>query len=340
MVLIPGGPFWMGSEDPDVFPGDGEGPVRRVDVRAFWIDPVAVTNAKFAVFVKETGYVTEAEAYGWSFVFGQFVGARDAGAVIDARVPGAPWWCGVRGADWRHPEGPHSSIAELSSHPVVHVSWNDAAAYARWAGKRLPAEAEWEKAARGGLDRRRFPWGDELTVRGQHRCNTWQGSFPRRNTGEDGYLGTAPVKAYRPNGYGLYNTAGNVWEWCADWFSADWHAPEGPLTRDNPHGPPDGTARLMKGGSYLCHDSYCNRYRVAARTANTPDAGSGHLGFRCAADPAPGEQPLPGSNSPIPGSARWNARGARADRSDPRFVQKKFELSRTDRGCSPSPHES
>jgi len=284
MVLIPGGSFWMGEEGPGTIEADGEGPVRRVDVRAFLIDPVAVTNAKFAVFVKATGYVTEAEAFGWSFVFWQFVSERDAAAVMDATVPGAPWWRGVRGADWRHPEGPASGISARSSHPVVHVSWNDAAAYARWAGKRLPSEAEWEKAARGGLDRQRFPWGGELTVRGQHRCNTWQGRFPQRNTGEDGYHGTAPVKAYRPNGYGLYNVCGNVWEWCADWFSADWHVPESPPTRENPQGPAEGSTRVMKGGSYLCHDSYCNRYRVAARTSNTPDAGSGHLGFRCAAD--------------------------------------------------------
>lgn len=293
MVLIPGGSFWMGSEDPDAFPADGEGPVRQVDVRAFWIDPVAVTNVKFAVFVKETGYVTEAETYGWSFVFEQFVNAQDAGAVIDATVPGAPWWRGIRRADWRHPEGPHSSIAARSNHPVVHVSWNDAAAYARWVGKRLPTEAEWEKAARGGLGRCRFPWGDGLTVRGQHRCNIWQGDFPHYNTGEDGYLGTAPVKAYRPNRYGLYNTTGNVWEWCADWFDADYHAPDTPATRDNPQGPPLGNARVLKGGSYLCHDSYCNRYRVAARTSSTADSGSGHIGFRCAADLAPAEPLLP-----------------------------------------------
>jgi formylglycine-generating enzyme len=287
MTLIPAGVFWMGSQDADVFLADGEGPVREVDVPAFWIDPVVVTNAKFAVFAKATGYVTEAEAYGWSFVFAQFIGAENAGAVMDATVPGAPWWRGVRGADWRHPEGPHSTIAARSSHPVVHVSWNDAAAYARWAGKRLPTEAEWEKAARGGLERRRYPWGDEFAPRGQHRCNTWQGAFPHVNTGEDGYLATAPVKAYRPNGYGLYNMTGNVWEWCADWFSADWHASATPLTRSDPHGPPEGTSRAMKGGSYLCHDSYCNRYRVAARTSNTPDSSSGHLGFRCAADYVP-----------------------------------------------------
>jgi sulfatase modifying factor 1 len=283
MVLISGGTFWMGSDGADVFPADGEGPVREVEVQAFFIDPVAVTNAKFAAFVKQTGYITEAETYGWSFVFGQFVPAQDQGAIIDAAVPGAPWWFGVRGADWRHPEGPHSTIAARSSHPVVHVSWNDATAYAQWVGKRLPTEAEWEKAARGGLERRRFPWGDELAPHGQHRCNTWQGPFPRVNTAEDGYLGTAPVKAYRPNGFGLHNMVGNTWEWCADWFDAVYHAATSPATRVNPQGPAEGTGRVMKGGSYMCHDSYCNRYRVAARTSNAPDSSAGHLGFRCAA---------------------------------------------------------
>jgi formylglycine-generating enzyme required for sulfatase activity len=282
MVLIRGGSFLMGSQDPDAFPADGEGPVREVEVAAFYIDAMAVSNAKFATFVKQTGYVTEAEAYGWSFVFEQFIPAEDLAAVSAASVAGAPWWRAVRGADWRHPEGPHSGIGSRSNHPVVHVSWNDAAAYARWAGKRLPTEAEWEMAARGGLAAKRYPWGDALTPRGQHRCNIWQGTFPRRNTGEDGYLGTAPVNAYRPNAYGLHNMAGNVWEWCADWFDATYHAHDSPLTRINPAGPPEGTARVMKGGSYMCHDSYCNRYRVAARTSNTPDSSAGHLGFRCA----------------------------------------------------------
>lgn len=284
MVAIPGGPFWMGSEDHDTFPADGEGPVREVAVRPFRIDPRQVTNAQFASFVKQTGYVTDAERIGNSFVFYQFLAQADRGSVADARIPEAPWWLSVEGADWAHPEGPSSDVRTRSNHPVVHVSWNDASAYAAWAGKRLPTEAEWEKAARGGLERRRFPWGDELAPRGQHRCNTWQGRFPAVNTGEDGYLGTAPVTAYRPNGYGLYNTSGNVWEWCADFFSGTWHAEESQATRLDPAGPPVGEARVMRGGSYLCHESYCNRYRVSARTSNAPDASSGHLGFRCALD--------------------------------------------------------
>jgi sulfatase modifying factor 1 len=177
-----------------------------------------------------------------------------------------PWWCGVRGAYWRAPEGPASDLDGRWDHPVVHVSWDDALAYCRWAGRRLPTEAEWEYAARGGLDQARFPWGDELTPGCEHRCNIWQGRFPVRDTAEDGYSGTAPVDAYRPNGYGLFNVSGNVWEWCADWFDGS------------------RSQRAMRGGSYLCHESYCNRYRVAARTANTPDSATGNLGFRCAAD--------------------------------------------------------
>ena len=283
MVLIPGGEFRMGGADPDAFPEDGEGPVRTVRVSPFWIDRYAVTNRQFAAFVKATGYVTEAERYGWSFVFHLHV--PPGTPVLDGTVPEAPWWIAVPGAYWKAPEGPGSSIERRPNHPVVHVSWNDARAYAAWAGKRLPTEAEWEKAARGGLDQARYPWGDELTPKGRHRCNIWQGTFPVHDTGEDGYTGTAPVDAYAPNGYGLYNVSGNVWEWCADWWSATWHAADTPETRIDPKGPPTGTARVIRGGSFLCHHTYCNRYRVAARTCNTPDSTTSHTGFRCAADP-------------------------------------------------------
>jgi sulfatase modifying factor 1 len=282
MVNIPAGTFWMGSEDPDTFPDDGEGPVREVQVAGYYIDPKTVTNAQFAAFVKATGWRTDAERFGWSYVFHQFV--TDRGAVLDGVVPDAPWWLAVEGATWRAPEGTGSDIGRRANHPVVHVSWRDAAAYAHWAGKRLPTEAEWEKAARGGLDRSRFPWGEEFTPRGQHRCNTWQGRFPTVNTAADGYLGTAPVTAFRPNAYGLYNTSGNVWEWCADWFSVGWHVEARPDTRVDPRGPENGGGRVIRGGSYLCHESYCNRYRVAARTHTTPDSTTGHTGFRCAAD--------------------------------------------------------
>jgi sulfatase modifying factor 1 len=285
MLLIPDGSFWMGGEDPDAFPDDGEGPVRQVEVSAFHIDATCVTNRQFASFVKATGYVTDAERFGWSYVFSGLVHPRARRHVRDGVVPGAPWWVPVGGACWRAPGGPGSSVGDSPNHPVVHVSWHDADAYARWAGKRLPTEAEWEKAARGGLDRARYPWGDELTPRGQHRANLWQGRFPQVNTAEDGYPATAPVKSFRPNGYGLYNVSGNVWEWTADWWSATWHDVASPETRVDPRGPASGTAKVMRGGSYLCHASYCNRYRVAARTHNTPDSSTGHMGFRCAADP-------------------------------------------------------
>jgi formylglycine-generating enzyme required for sulfatase activity len=283
MVAVPGGAFLMGGPDDEAFPADGEGPIREVAVAEFLIDPKAVTNAQFAAFVKDTGHVTDAERFGWSFVFDPFVTGAGRRRILAARVPGAPWWSAVEAASWRAPEGPGSAVGQRSNHPVVHVSWNDATAYAGWTGKRLPTEAEWEKAARGGLAQARYPWGDEFTPRGDPRCNTWLGPFPRREPGS-GAGGTVRVDAFRPNAYGLLNTSGNVWEWCADWFSPDWHAPVSPLTRVDPRGPADGEAKVLRGGSYLCHESYCNRYRVAARTRTTPDSTTGHTGFRCAAD--------------------------------------------------------
>nr|BFE59409.1 formylglycine-generating enzyme family protein [Dactylosporangium thailandense] len=284
MVTVPAGTFLMGGDDPDAFPADGEGPIREVTLSAFRIDTTAVSNARFAAFVAATGHRTEAEQFGWSFVFHRLLHPAARPHVMDATVPGAPWWLAVEGADWRRPDGPGSDITDRPDHPVVHVSWHDAVAFAAWAGKRLPTEAEWEMAARGGRERARFPWGDELAPGGVHRCNTWQGTFPRLDTAEDGYAGTAPVGAFEANGFGLYNTSGNVWEWCADWFSADWHREATRQTRIDPKGPPSGAARAMRGGSYLCHVSYCNRYRVAARTSSTPDSSTGHCGFRCAAD--------------------------------------------------------
>lgn len=264
MIRLPGGIFRMGTDDPDGFPDDHEGPARAVTVEPFAVDPYAVTNARFAEFVDATGYRTDAEQFGWSYVFAKFV----AGPLrkISPRPEQTPWWCGVSGAYWRAPEGPGSDLGGRWDHPVVHVSWRDAAEFCAWAGHRLPTEAEWEYAARGGLEGARYPWGDELTPGGEHRCNIWQGRFPVRNTGEDGYAGTAPVDAFQPNGFGLYNVSGNVWEWCADRFDAE------------------GDARSMRGGSYLCHESYCNRYRVAARSSNTPDSSSGNVGFRTVAD--------------------------------------------------------
>ena len=283
MVCLDGGAFLMGAEDGKGFPQDGEEPVRKVRLAPFWIDRCAVTNAEFSRFVEDTGYETEAERFGWSFVFYQFLSSM-ARRFVEGVAKGAPWWRAVEGACWKRPEGPGSHFEDRADHPVVHVSWNDAVAYCDWAGKRLPTEAEWEYAARGGLKQRRFPWGNTLTPDRKHRCNVWQGEFPTKNTAEDGYLGTAPAESFPPNGFGLYNVSGNVWEWCSDWFSATFHKGGGKVTRDNPKGPPTGIAKVMKGGSYLCHKSYCNRYRVAARASNTPDSSTGNLGFRCAAD--------------------------------------------------------
>ncbi|MFE7113042.1 formylglycine-generating enzyme family protein [Streptomyces sp. NPDC057575] len=278
MVSLPGGEYLMGADDAEGFPADGEGPVRAVRLTPFRIDARAVTNEQFARFVADAGYVTDAERYGWSYVFAGFLpAALRRGA---PRPEQTPWWCGVQGAFWRHPEGPGSDLDARAEHPVVHMSWNDAAAYATWAGKRLPTEAEWEYAARGGLEQRRYPWGDDLDPDGVHRCNIWRGTFPAKNTAADGYRATAPVDAFEPNGYGLFNMAGNVWEWCADWWTTE-HPAERPLV--DPQGPQAGPGKVIRGGSHMCHRSYCNRYRVAARSSNTPDSSSGHAGFRCVA---------------------------------------------------------
>lgn len=278
MISLAGGRFLMGTDYPFGFPADGEGPVREVELSPFQIDAQPVTNAQFAAFIAATGYITEAERFGWSFVFWMHIPEeRFEELVADTAAP-APWWCQVYGAFWKHPEGPGSTILGREDHPVVHVSWNDAQAYAHWAGKRLPTEAEWEFAARGGLVQKLYPWGDELTPEGKHMCNIWQGEFPRVDTCEDGFSGTCPVDAFPPNDYGLYSVAGNVWEWCSDWFAAEHPGGE---ERD-PRGPVDGQAKVMKGGSFLCHASYCNRYRVAARTSNTPDSSTSNIGFRCA----------------------------------------------------------
>jgi sulfatase modifying factor 1 len=281
MVELPGGRFLMGTEDREGFPADGEGPIRGVTLDPFLIDKYSVRNRDFAGFIDATNYKTEAERFGWSFVFAGDL--PDAGSSIAAAdsVTGVDWWKRIYGATWDHPEGPGSDITSRAEHPVVQVSWNDAAAYARWAGKRLPTEAEWEFAARGGLEQNLYPWGNDLTPGGEHRCNIWQGTFPHINTADDGYVSTAPVEAFPANGYGVYGIVGNVWEWCADWFDPRYHQL---ATTLNPLGPPAGAARVMKGGSYLCHKSYCNRYRVAARSSNTPDSATTNIGFRCVRD--------------------------------------------------------
>ncbi len=275
MAVLPAATFLMGTADSIGYPDDGEGPARTVSLDAYMIDRTAVTNHAFAAFVEATGHVTEAEQFGWSFVF--------AGLLPDdfpptRAVAAAQWWRQVEAASWRQPEGHGSGVEGRSDHPVVHVSWNDAQAYCRWAGTRLPTEAEWEYAARGGLEGRRFPWGDVLEPGGEHRMNVWQGTFPHHNTLLDGFLGTCPADAFPQNGFGLHNMTGNVWEWCGDWFHPTFHTRD---RRTNPTGPRRGDAKSMRGGSYLCHASYCRRYRVAARSGNTPDSSSGNIGFRC-----------------------------------------------------------
>jgi sulfatase modifying factor 1 len=278
MVALPGGEFVMGSDDRFAYPDDGEAP-QEFELSAFMIDACAVSNEAFAEFAAATGYVTEAERFGWSFVFG---GLLPDDFPPTRAVAAAPWWRQVYRADWGHPEGPQSDVGQRADHPVLHVSFNDALSYCAWAGKRLPTEAEWEFAARGGMARAAFPWGNELEPGGEHRMNVWQGSFPDHNSVDDGYVGTCPVEAFSPNGYGLYNVTGNVWEWTADWFDAEFRERD---RRLDPAGPPTGTSRVQKGGSYLCHASYCRRYRVAARQGNEPTSSTGNLGFRCAADP-------------------------------------------------------
>ncbi len=279
-IYVPGGEFLMGTDDPEGYKDDGEGPVRKVKVDPFYIDACTVTNSQFEEFVSDTGYKTEAEIYGWSFVFHSLV-SYETRTKVTQFVQQTPWWLVVDGANWRHPEGPDSILEDRLDHPVVHVSWNDAIAYCNWAGKRLPTEAEWEFAARGGLEQKKYAWGDELLPNGQYYANIWQGQFPNENRRLDGYKGTAPARSFPPNNYGLYNVSGNVWEWCSDWFSPTYHVYD---TKENPKGIPNGTSKVIRGGSYLCHESYCNRYRVAARSSSTPDSSTGHMGFRCVKD--------------------------------------------------------
>ena len=278
LIALDATEFLMGSDSNDGYRRDGEGPLRRVRLAGFSIAACAVTNAEFEAFVHDTGHVTDAERCGWSFVFHRFVrkDPRDCCKGISSE---APWWVAVEGACWRRPEGPESDVGDRMDHPVTHVSWHDAQAYCRWSGTRLPTEAQWEFAARGGLEGRTYPWGDELLPGGRHRCNIWQGEFPTHDSGRDGYTGTAPVHAYEPNGLGLHNAVGNVWEWCEDWFSPNYHR----VTRavDPRYVIPTGR-RSMRGGSFLCHHSYCNRYRVAARGSNTPESTTNHCGFRVA----------------------------------------------------------
>jgi sulfatase modifying factor 1 len=257
MILIKGGTFQMGSDDGMPF----ESPVHTVELNSFLIDEHEVTVAEFEKFVNATNYVTEAEKFGWSGVFDFDLGE----------------WKRVDGANWRHPEGKDSS-ANLDE-PVCQISWNDANEYAKWAGKRLPTEAEFEFAARGGLVGKKYAWGDELRPHGKPVANWWQGTFPDNNTGEDGFLSRAPVESFSPNGFGLYDMTGNVWEWCADWFDENYYRTS---SKHDPKGPNGGEERVIRGGSFLCAENYCANYRVAGRSHATPDSALNNLGFRCA----------------------------------------------------------
>jgi formylglycine-generating enzyme required for sulfatase activity len=313
MKWIAGGEFIMGSDDPDSLPN--ERPAHRVRLDGYWIDETPVTNAQFRRFVEATGYVTTAERpVDWEELKKQAAPGTPKppdemlrpGSLVFT-PPNHPvdlrdlsqWWTWTNGASWKYPQGPNSTIAGKDDHPVVQVNWDDAAAYARWAGKRLPTEAEWEYAARGGsTGNTRFAWGNEFRPAGKWMVNSFTGQFPFKNTAEDGYAGTSPVRAFPANGYGLYDMAGNVWQWTADLYRIDAHRlatlellksgssccinPKGPGAAFNPtRAVPGSVERVIKGGSFLCHVSYCESYRPAARRGTPPDTGSGHVGFRC-----------------------------------------------------------
>ncbi len=313
MVWIRGGEFMMGTSDPAAW--NTEKPPHAVKVDGFWMDATEVTNAQYRAFVEATGYKTVAERpVDWNELKKQVPPGTPKppdeqlkpGALVFSPPDHAvrlndvgEWWAWTTGADWRHPEGPNSTIEGRENHPVVHVSFDDAVAYATWAGKRLPTEAEWEFAARGGLVGRKFCWGDEETTDDNPRCNIWQGEFPWKNTLKDKFARTAPVKSFAPNGFGLYDMAGNVWEWCSDQFRADEYARvvarQHGAAEVNPSGPADSwdpnesiastPKRVIRGGSYLCHKSYCESYRPSARRGLTPDTGMAHVGFRCVMTP-------------------------------------------------------
>lgn len=270
----------MGDAWAEGYAADGELPVHTVRVSSFDIDATTVTNQDYAAFVRETGYRTESERFGASAVFHLLVSASDDDVV--GWMPGAPWWLEVRGADWSHPRGPRSQWQDIPNHPVVHISWSDANAYCDWAGRRLPTEAEWEYAARGGIQGARYSWGNELDMSATVLpCNIWRGDFPNRHDSGSSFTGTVAVKSYPPNGFGLYETGGNVWEWCHDWYLPKYYRTS---PTSDPQGPKLGRGRVLRGGSFLCHDSYCNRYRVAARSFAPPDSATSNCGFRTVAD--------------------------------------------------------
>ncbi len=278
MVRIEGGAFRMGAEGAECWVADGEGPVREISLDSYFLDRTAVTNEAFAAFMETTGYQSEAERFGWSFVFHNQIPKAHLKRIRFDRAFGIEWWAKVEGACWKKPGGSGTNIRKRMDHPVVHVSWHDARSFCQWAGKRLPTEAEWERAARGGDEGQIYPWGDELTPGGKHHCNIWQGRFPEEDTGADGYAGTAPARSFPSNLFGLYNMMGNAWDWVADWFDPR----DAPAA--NPLGSAKGSEKVIRGGSFLCHESYCNRYRNSARTKVTPDSTTCHLSFRCAMD--------------------------------------------------------
>jgi formylglycine-generating enzyme required for sulfatase activity len=291
MVWVPGGTFWMGRDpaacdSPLCCTAGAQDalPVHEVELDGFWIDRAPVTNAQFERFVAAIGYRTVAERPLDGLPPGSFVFTPPE-RVTDLRDP-SQWWLYVPGADWRHPEGPASNLAGRGDHPVVQVCWDDAVAYAAWAGKRLPTETEWEYAARGGLGRRRYAWGDDLLPGGRWQANVWQGRFPTENTAADGFRGSSPVGSFPANGYGLVDMSGNVWQWCADWYRPDYYAHS---PRRNPPGPDSGSdpaegglaKRVQRGGSFLCSDSYCQGYQPGSRGKGQPNSAANHVGFRC-----------------------------------------------------------
>jgi sulfatase modifying factor 1 len=316
MVWIPGGTFEVGSESPLARPE--ERPVHRATVSGFFMDRHEVTNAQFEAFVTATGYVTVAERpIDWEVLSAQLPPGTPKpppevlmpGALVftppDVSVPlrdYSRWWTWTTGACWRHPEGPGSSVKDRPSHPVTMIAWEDAAAYASWAGKRLPTETEWERAARGGLDGAVFSWGDDAPTNEVPRANIWQGTFPAENTRLDGFAGTAPVGSFPANGYGLHDITGNVWEWCSDWYRPDAYRGREMAVQVDPQGPaasfdpaePTVPKRVTRGGSFLCHQTYCLRYRPSARIGTAIDTGMSHLGFRCVRDPEPEPESVPG----------------------------------------------
>ena len=281
---IPGGEYLMGTNDP-WFPEDGEGPERKIILSDFEMDAFEISNFHFLEFVLDTDYITEAEVFGWSFVLENLV-SEDTNSKIEEAVADAEWWLPVQGANWKYPEGPDMSdvfSSDRQNHPVVHVSYQDAVEFCKWRDMRLPTEAEWEVAARGGKTGRLFPWGNLLLVKGKHMCNIWQGEFPQGNTLEDGYLATSPIGSFNPNGYGLYDMSGNVWEWVSDWYSPQIGRLQSHMksTITDPTGPESGTDRVHKGGSYMCHKETCYRYRIVARGHSSPDSAATNVGFRC-----------------------------------------------------------